>query len=64
MALIYTHRHYCISFFSCGHSTLHLAVSVSRSEGNIFKTASGFSHYCSCPTVRDWIAVYPALFLF
>ena len=21
-----------------------------------------FSHYCSCPTVRDWIAVYPALF--
>ena len=22
-----------------------------------------FSHYCSCPTVCDWIAVYPALFL-
>ena len=22
-----------------------------------------FSHYCSCQTVRDWIAVYPALFL-
>ena len=21
-------------------------------------------HYCSCPTVRDWIAVYPALFLY
>ena len=21
-----------------------------------------FSHYCSCPTIRDWIAVYPALF--
>ena len=23
-----------------------------------------FLHYCSCPTVRDWIAVYPALFFF
>ena len=22
-----------------------------------------FLNYCSCPTVRDWIAVYPALFL-
>ena len=22
-----------------------------------------FSHYCSCPTVRDCIAVYPALFI-
>ena len=21
-----------------------------------------FPHYRSCPTVRDWIAVYPALF--
>ena len=21
-----------------------------------------FSHYCSCPTIRDWIAVYSALF--
>ena len=21
-------------------------------------------HYGSCPTVRDWIAVYPALFFF
>ena len=21
-----------------------------------------FSHYCSCPTVPDWIAVYSALF--
>ena len=22
-----------------------------------------FSHYCSCPTFRDWIAVNPALFV-
>ena len=22
-----------------------------------------FSHYCSCPSIRDWIAVCPALFL-
>ena len=21
-----------------------------------------FLHYSSCPTVRDWVAVYPALF--
>ena len=30
-----------------------------RSVGHI----SEFLQYCSCPTVRDWIAVYPALFL-
>ena len=29
-----------------------------------FLNSGRFSHYCSCPTVRDWIAVYPALFLF
>ena len=23
-----------------------------------------FSHYCPCPTVRDWFAVYPALSVF
>ena len=38
--------------FSRGHATLHLAVSVRPSVRHI---------YCSCPTVRDWIAVYPAL---
>ena len=27
-----------------------------------FLNSERFSHYCSCPTVRDWIAVYPALF--
>ena len=29
-----------------------------------FLNSDWFSHYCSCPTVRDWIAVYPALFFF
>ena len=28
-----------------------------------FLNSKRFSHYCSCPTVRDWFAVYPALFL-
>ena len=27
-----------------------------------FLNSERFLHYCSCPTVRDWIAVYPALF--
>ena len=27
-----------------------------------FLNSERFSHYCSCPTERDWIAVYPALF--
>ena len=22
-----------------------------------------FLHYCSCPTIRDWIAVYPAFYV-
>ena len=52
---------------SRGHSTLHLAVSVGMSVGPsvgrsvTFLNSERFSHYCSCPTVRDWIAVYPAL---
>ena len=28
-----------------------------------FLNSERFSHYCSCPTVHDWIAVYPAWFL-
>ena len=27
-----------------------------------FLNSERFLHYCSCPTVRDWIAMYPALF--
>ena len=40
--------------------------SVGRSVGPsiTFLNSERFSHYCSCPTVRDWIAVYPALFTF
>ena len=39
--------------------------SVSRSvrPSVTFLNSEWFLHYCSCPTVRDWIAVYPALFL-
>ena len=29
-----------------------------------FLSSEQFPHYCSCQTVRDWIAVYPALFHF
>ena len=63
-----------LNLFSRGHATLHLAVSVGRSVGPsvrlsvrpsvTFLNYERFSHYCSCPTVRDWIAVYPALFFF
>ena len=35
--------------------------SVHRSK--IFLNCERFSHYCSRLTVRDWIAVYPALFM-
>ena len=64
---------YAFDFFSRGHATLHLAVSVCRYVGKsvcrsvrrsicTFLNSERFSHYCSYPTVRDWIAVYPALF--
>ena len=32
-----------------------------RSVGKSQLNSERFSHYCSCPTVRDWIAVYLAL---
>ena len=61
----------CLSMvFSRGHATLHLAVSVGMLVGPsvrrsvTFLNSGWFLHYCSCPTVRDWIAVYPALFYF
>ena len=52
---------------SRGHATLHLAVSVGTSRRYVgrlvkFFNCEWFLHYCSCPTVHDWIAVYPALF--
>ena len=49
-----------IEVFSRGHATLHLAVSVGRSR--TFLNSEQFLHYCSYPTVRNWIAVYLALF--
>ena len=50
------------------HATLHLAVSVGRSVGRSvdpthFFNFERFLLYRFCPTVRDWIAVYPALFV-
>ena len=43
---------------------LHLAVSVGPSVcPSYFWIPIQFLPYCSCPTVRDWIAEYPALFL-
>ena len=50
-----------VIIFSRGHATLHLAVLVGPSV--TFLNCERFLHYRSCPTVRDWIAVYPALFL-
>ena len=46
--------------FSRGHATLHLAMSVGWYK--IFLNPEQYTHCCSSPTVRDSIAVYPALF--
>ena len=57
--------HACI--FSRGQATLHLAVLVGRLLGTsvraffIFLNSERFLH-CPCQTIRNWIAVYPALF--
>ena len=50
---------------SCGHATLHLAALVRPSvhKSVAFLNCKRFLHDCSCPTIRNWIAVYPALFL-
>ena len=37
------------------------AVPPSVPPSKIFMNCERFMQYCSCPTVRDWIAVYPAL---
>ena len=47
-------------FLSRGHATTPCRVG--RSVGPSVLNSERFLHYCSCPTVRDWIAVYPALF--
>ena len=60
-----------VTVLSRGHAILRLAVSVGRSVGPSFRrsvrpshflNSERFLHYCSCPTHRDRIAVYPALF--
>ena len=63
------HKYLCYrpTFFSRGHATLHLAASVGRSVGQYvgqsvtILNSGRFFHYCSCPTVRDCLAVYLAL---
>ena len=47
-------------FFSRGHATLYLAVSVRPLR--IILNFERFLHHGPCPTVRDRLAVYPALF--
>ena len=39
---------------------------VGKSVGwyDTFFNSERFTHDCSCPTISDWIAVYPALFVF
>ena len=51
-------------FHSRRHATVHLAETVGPSVGPsvTFFDSERFSPYCSCPTISDWIAVYPALF--
>ena len=50
--------------FSYGLATLHLRVSVGRSTVCLvtFLNCERFLHYCSCPSICAWIAIYPALF--
>ena len=48
--------------FLVADTRLHLAVSVGRSVGpsasDTFLKSKRFLHYCSCPTIRDWIALF------
>ena len=53
--------------FSRGHATLHPTVSVGRAvrpsdRPVTFLNSERFLPYSSCPTIHDWIAMYPALF--
>ena len=42
--------------------SVHPSVGPSVRRSITFLNYEWLSHYCSCPTVFDWIAVYPALF--
>ena len=53
--------HVFLRIISRGHGTQELAVSVGKLVTFLIREL--FSHYHSCPTVRDWIATYPALFI-
>ena len=47
---------------SRGHKTLYTLPCRSVPPSVTFFICERFSHYSSYPAVRDWIAVYPALF--
>ena len=54
--------YFIFSFFSSlGHATLHLDPSVCQSVSIL--NYERVSHYCSCPSHCDWIAMYPVFFL-
>ena len=71
--MLYLHVNFCLNwielsmFFSRRHGTLHLAVSVGMSVDRCigrsvtFLNSRQLSHYCSCSTIRDYPAEYPAL---
>ena len=60
-------RKYCnfLSFFLVAVTRLYTlpyrSVGWSVGRSVTFLNSEWFLHYSSCPTVRDWIAVYPAL---
>ena len=64
--LLFLERHFDVEFGREKASFLvadtRLYTLLCRSVGPKFYNCERFSHYCSCPAVRDWIAVYPALF--
>ena len=51
-------------FFLVAHTRLYTLAfrSVRPSNHLSVEIFTSCEHHCSCPTVRDWIAVYPALF--
>ena len=50
------------SFFLFADTLLYTLPCRSVRRSVTFLNCEQFPHHCSCPTVRDWIAVYPALF--
>ena len=51
-------------FFLVADTRLYTLPCRSLCPSVTFLNSEPFSHYCSCPTVHDWIALYPSLFNF